>query len=158
MSANSFFITRGKAVANEKSAVDDPPPAIVTPSCFGIAILAGKITHGVVDFVWIFNNKTDEIVTVEWLPNSQPFDVVITDGKGGSWLLNDYMDPPPPQSNPVAIQPLSESVRVLNFDPSAIPGLNLMFDEADKPYHVHLKLNSSTHEFEASTSLAFALF
>ncbi|MEQ1934341.1 MAG: hypothetical protein ABL962_10765 [Fimbriimonadaceae bacterium] len=151
----TFHTTVADKAKKEIRRLDDPP-VVQVPKAFGVTIMSTDIMNNEVTFVWVFVNRTDTVVEVLWLPKSHPLDVVITDGTGKKWYINDYMPPPPDVSAPVTVQPNSESVRVFEFKPGEIPGLDLVFEPANEPYSVSLKLNSTSILFEATAGLRFS--
>lgn len=153
MPSSTFHTTVAANFDTPKNALQDPP--IEVPKAFGVTVMATEIKDNTITFAWIFVNRTDDLVEVTWKPKSHPLEVTISDGKGKSWHINDYMPPPPDTSAPVSIRANSENARVFVFQPSTIPDLDLKFDPADAPYSVAIELNSDSVMFKAVAGLKF---
>src|ERR1700733_12170213 len=86
-------------------------PNIKVPSAFGFALLSTPIVNGAVDFIWLFLNRTDAAVSVEW-STSHPFDVVLEDSTGQKTHLNDFMPAPSKNVPPDVVPAETQSYRV----------------------------------------------
>ncbi len=136
--------------SDDTGSSNELPPDVSIPASSGLGLLCDEITSGKLYIVALLVNRTQESVDFEFNNTHVAF-LKIEDANGNIFILNDHIEPPVPEQQPITVEPFGEHFYVLFIDEAKYEELS--FDASCNPYKISIELNSPTHPFSASVVL-----